>query len=179
MASTDAFIAHQANPRIYHDPGAEHYARLLIPILSACITQIEQKQQAPFTEDIKIFVCASQESFNTLVPRGIRAKGAMFLEKLFLSPRAFETDRHQGILTHELSHLHMIQTVGGVAYQTGLPVWFQEGLAVFVSEGGGAVHGLQHHLFYRQSDHVCQISPRPGPPVIPALSQSYITRDTL
>ena len=45
----------------------------------------------------------------------------------------------------------MIQTMGGFAYQTGLPVWFQEGLAVFVSEGGGAVHKLQHHLFYRQS----------------------------
>tara|TARA_B100001105_G_scaffold136814_1_gene109680 strand:+ start:277 stop:495 length:219 start_codon:yes stop_codon:yes gene_type:complete len=52
------------------------------------------------TEDIKISVCASQESFNTLVPRGICAKGAVFLEKLFLSPRAFETDTHQGILTH-------------------------------------------------------------------------------
>ncbi len=38
------------------------------------------------TEDIKISVGASQESFHTLVPRGIRAKGAVFLEKLFLSP---------------------------------------------------------------------------------------------
>jgi|TARA_B100001971_G_C17674479_1_gene279160 hypothetical protein len=44
----------------------------------------------------------------------------------------------------------MIQTMGG-AYQTGLPVWFQEGLTAFVWEGGSTVHGLQRHLFYRQS----------------------------
>jgi len=44
----------------------------------------------------------------------------------------------------------MIQTMGD-AYQTGLPVWFQEGLAAFVWEGGGTVHGLQRHVFYRQS----------------------------
>jgi hypothetical protein len=33
--------------------------------------------------------------------------------RIYYEPRAFETDTHQGILPHELSHLHMIQTMGG------------------------------------------------------------------
>ena len=42
------------------------------------------------------------------------------------------------MLTHELSHLQLSQTIGPWHYQTRLPSWFKEGLAVHVSGGGGA-----------------------------------------
>lgn len=55
-----------------------------------------------------------------------------------LSPSLFEreSDRLPGILTHELSHLHLGQRLGH--YTPWLPVWFHEGLATHVAKGGGA-----------------------------------------
>lgn len=44
----------------------------------------------------------------------------------------------KAILTHELSHLHLQQQLGVYHYNANIPAWFQEGLAVLVSNGGGA-----------------------------------------
>ena len=66
------------------------------------------------------------------------ARGAVFNEKLFISPRAIETKTLKSILIHELSHLHFHQYVGNRRYVSNIPPWFQEGLAVYVSGGGGA-----------------------------------------
>jgi hypothetical protein len=59
-------------------------------------------------------------------------------EILVLSPRLDleENGRLPGILVHELSHLHLGQYRGHYTFQ--LPVWFHEGLASLVAEGGGA-----------------------------------------
>ena len=70
------------------------------------------------------------------VPKEV--KGAVFI-KLFLSGELRkEPDRIKRILTHELSHLHLGQRLGIYGYNAHLPSWFQEGLAVVVSNGGGA-----------------------------------------
>lgn len=42
------------------------------------------------------------------------------------------------ILVHELSHVHIRQYSGTFKYITDVPGWFLEGVAVYVSSGGGA-----------------------------------------
>ena len=70
-------------------------------------------------------------------------------ERLFLSPKLLHTKKRiPGILTHELSHLQLTQYVGLWNYQTHMPVWFKEGLAVYVSEGSGA-EGVSAKEAYR------------------------------
>ena len=61
------------------------------------------------------------------------------LTKLFLSPRIFEGgDEIAGLyLIHELSHLHIRDQLGSYK-MSRLPFWFKEGLAAYVSNGGGA-----------------------------------------
>jgi hypothetical protein len=57
---------------------------------------------------------------------------------LFFSPRLVEEQRPVPLyLTHELSHLHLEQQMGTYKFAK-LPAWFKEGLATYVSEGGGA-----------------------------------------
>jgi len=51
-----------------------------------------------------------------------------------LTPRGRRAKKY---LTHELSHLHLQQQLG-VYKMSRLPVWFKEGLAAYVSDGGGA-----------------------------------------
>ena len=53
-----------------------------------------------------------------------------------MRPEFRETTK--AILTHELSHLHLQQQLGVYHYDANMPAWFQEGLAVLVSGGGGA-----------------------------------------
>ena len=59
--------------------------------------------------------------------------------KLFISPRVFEKGDNVELLylTHELSHLHLLQKLGFYK-MSRLPFWFKEGWATYVSEGGGA-----------------------------------------
>lgn len=108
-------------------------------VLDECVAIVERAHGRPFASSVRIYVCATQQSYNdrTGAPKKGRARGAVFADCVFLSPRTFETQTCRGILTHELSHLHFRQILG-TAYTSEIPGWFQEGLAVFVSSGGGA-----------------------------------------
>ena len=59
------------------------------------------------------------------------------MNRVFPSPRCAATGTTAGVMTHELSHLHLRQTMGS-RYTTNVPGWFQEGLAVYAAHGGGA-----------------------------------------
>lgn len=48
-----------------------------------------------------------------------------------------EPENIQLYLAHELSHFHLYQQLGLIKMRE-LPTWFKEGLATFVSDGGGA-----------------------------------------
>ncbi|MCP3931940.1 MAG: hypothetical protein GY705_22930 [Bacteroidetes bacterium] len=61
------------------------------------------------------------------------------MEKIFLSASLREQpERIPTLTTHELSHLHLIQRIGASKTVRNIPSWFSEGLAVAVSNGGGA-----------------------------------------
>ncbi len=136
LESTDHFVANDDDDRVRFEPGAEDDANKIAAMLPSAIRLVEEKQYRPFTESIQVFICASRKSFKTYFGADVRAG---VLTKLFLSPRVFEygDDIGKKYLTHELSHLHLQQKLG-LFKMSKLPMWFKEGLATYVSNGGGA-----------------------------------------
>lgn len=136
LRSTDHFIPHKNDPRVLFEQGAEDYANKVVLFLPSAIQQVEEKQYHPFVHPVRVYVCASRESFYRMYGTDSRAG---VLTKLFLSPQLFseEDEIIKLYLTHELSHLHLLQQLG-VYKMSRLPVWFKEGLATYVSGGGGA-----------------------------------------
>ena len=136
LRSTDHFVPSQDDPRVLFELGADDYAEKVSSFLPSAIQQIEEKQYRPFPEPVQVYVCASRESFKKYYGADVRAGVST---KLFLSPRVFEKGDKiaKMYLTHELSHLHLLQQLG--LYKVSrLPFWFKEGLATYGSNGGGA-----------------------------------------
>ena len=173
------FIPLRAEPRIRYEPGAERFARAAARHLPGAIERVEWAHGRAFRQPVQVYICATTRSFIRLSPTAwaINVGG-----RVFLSPRLFQTSgRLPGILTHELSHQHIIQYLGTAS---PLPAWFREGFAVLVSGGAGAErvseaeaaraiisgeafipdpeydsrfpktashYGLEPHMFYRQA----------------------------
>jgi len=133
--STDHFVALENDTRVLYEAGAGDLAKSVGDYLSAAIHTVEQRQYRKFSKPIVVHVCDTLESFTAYCVQS-RAAGCVLNERLFLAPKAGK--RIYAILTHELSHLHMEQQLGMVDWHSKYPSWFQEGLAVYVSGGGGA-----------------------------------------
>jgi hypothetical protein len=136
--STSRFVPLAADPRIVYEPGAEAFAQAVAPLLPQAIADVEAGQYRPFARPVVVHVCATEYCFTRFTGASARAKGAVHgTQGLFLNPALLrQPERMRAILTHELSHLHLVDHVRLWA----LPVWFNEGLAAYVSGGGGAEH---------------------------------------
>lgn len=134
--SLDEFKALDSDPRVFYQAGAESLAREVSGYLDAAIETVERDHYRQFAKPVAVYVCASRSCITQYT--GASGRGVVFREKLFISPRAAETNAVKGILTHELSHLHLNQQLGTFKYASHLPAWFVEGLAVNVSGGAGA-----------------------------------------
>jgi len=139
FASLDRFSRLPGTNGVFAEEGAEVMAAHLAGVLPSAVARVEKVQGAPFKGSVRVYMCSTQECFNHHIPIGANASGAVFRNRVFMSPRAFELESAGPILTHELSHLHLRQYTGSIGFTAKLPGWFQEGLAVAVSEGGGAV----------------------------------------
>ena len=78
----------------------------------------------------RVFACATEACF--VSHGGVGAeKGKAYGEfMLLLSPRGLDAV----IVSHELTHIELSHRVGTIRTWRAIPSWFQEGLAVFVSE---------------------------------------------
>lgn len=137
---TDHFIQIKKDERVLYEKGADLLARKVSKQLDASIQIVEDKQYSKFQNPVKIYVTNSIDSFSNYCVSNI-PRGCVLNERLFISPKAKGT--LSGILTHELSHLHMEQQLGMWHWQSEIPSWFQEGLAVYVSDGAG-VEKIEH-----------------------------------
>jgi hypothetical protein len=142
LRSREQFLQSPTNELVLYEPGMEREARMVSESLARAVTVVEERQHLPVMGPFRVYVCSSQESFNAYMaaPPGATARGVKVLNDIFLSPECFSSwrgDTHEGVLTHELSHLHLYQRLGHVKHLRGLPVWFLEGLAVSVSGAGG------------------------------------------
>lgn len=89
-------------------------------------------------DDINIYIFNSKERYAIYSNSSIESRASSASNDIFLSPEIRDKNTLQLILVHELSHIHMRQHVGTWQYITNIPTWFDEGLAVSISKGGGA-----------------------------------------
>lgn len=124
--------------RVWHEPGGGGYGREVAALLDGALARVEAVHGLPFPRPPRVFVCDTEACFAGLVPTRGYTAAVLPGEVLVLSPRLYleENARLPGILAHELSHLHLGQRLGH--YTADLPIWFHEGLASLVAEGGGA-----------------------------------------
>jgi len=136
LRSTDHFVPLETDKRVLYEPSAEAFAEQMAELLPQAIEQVESGHYRPFVKPVAIHVCASQESYEKLT--GLKAPASVTLKGVFFSPRLVEEQRPLLLyLAHELSHLHLEQQIGKWKFAR-LPGWFKEGLATYVSGGGGA-----------------------------------------
>lgn len=110
-------------------------------------TSLKSKRMhySPFPCPVRVYMCGTDESCYSHT--GSKAP-AVVTTRLFLSPKSFQNNRPlERYLTHELSHLHIEQSLGFFR-SLRLPAWFKEGLAELVSGGAQPASGslIMKHL---------------------------------
>ena len=138
LRSTAHFLAYPPAPHVRYEPGGEAYAQELTTLLPAAIQQVEAKHYRPFRQPPDIFICATLSCFAAYVKTPNLSAAVVANNRLFLTPKLFKEERARlpSILQHELSHLHFGQQLGH--FTSAVPVWFHEGFATYVANGGGA-----------------------------------------
>lgn len=125
--------------RVHYEPRARACAEAVAALAPKAIARIGAAQGRPFAQRPVVGVYASYEHYaraNGMGDPGIAAvtrAGAALLSPTLCGE---ERDRLEGVVTHELSHVHFSgwRTLGAPRP----PQWFTEGLAVMASQGGGA-----------------------------------------
>lgn len=125
--------------RIRYEPEARACAAETAVLLPAAIARIEAAHGRPFAQPPTVGVYASFDTYasaNGMGDPGIAAVTRAGVALLSPTLCVAERGRLDGVLTHELSHVHLSgwRPLGAPR----APQWFTEGLAVMASNGGGA-----------------------------------------
>lgn len=126
--------------RVRYQPGAEFLAAQVDKLLPGAMARVAALQGRPFGAPVTVAAFADAAAYAAANGRGSAApSGVTFIDRIALSPRLAKapTQDIDAYLTHELSHAHLISHLGAFSLLT-IPSWFVEGLAVHVSNGGGA-----------------------------------------
>ena len=128
----------------FYENGAEKIAEEVSTHLDSAIKTVEKKQFGKFDKPVTIYAFASAKSFSRYAAKPEVVKGASLGSEIYLSGKLLKiTHEISGMLTHELSHAQLTQRLGIVKYNRSLPRWFREGLAIYVSNGGGATNATE------------------------------------
>jgi len=101
----------------------------------------------PLQSDPTIFICVTEGCYAQAERRGGQTVGISFLDwVIVLSPRA----KTEVAMTHELTHTELHTRLGPLLFK--VPTWFDEGLAVYVSNDG-------HYLAPPGSKTRCIVEP--------------------
>jgi len=125
--------------RIRYEPEARACAAETAALLPAAIAQIEAAHGRTFAQPPVVGVYASYENYgsaNGMGDPGIAAVTRAGVALLSPTLCGKERARLEGVLAHELSHVHLSSWRPLGAPRP--PQWFTEGLAVMASHGGGA-----------------------------------------
>jgi len=134
-------VPFSGNGQILYEPGAEDLAKLAADNFPVSLDRVEKQQYAPFKNSgaIKVYVFNDKARYAHFSHTSVLTRGSSTTDEVYLSARLRERiDTLPNILVHELSHVHLRQYTGTFRYIKDLPGWFLEGLAVSVSDGGGA-----------------------------------------
>jgi hypothetical protein len=136
----DRLPALSANSQVHYQPGAEDFARDVAALYPDAIARVEAAHGRRFAHPVTVGAYATAVAYAAANGLGSDIPiGVTFAGRVNLSPKLFwpQHRRLRAILTHELSHAHIQGWIGEYKY-IYLPNWFKEGLAVMISEGGGA-----------------------------------------
>jgi hypothetical protein len=136
----DRLPALPENGQVHYEAGGEDYARDVAALLPVASARVEAAHGRPFAHPVTVGAYVTPEAFAAANGLGSNVPvGVTFAGRVNLSPKLFwpQHRRLSAILTHELSHAHLVGWIGATGY-VRLPSWFKEGLAVMVSGGGGA-----------------------------------------
>jgi len=144
------FAVDSKDGRLLYEEGAEETVSRISEKLETYIQQIESLQFSKFKDSSKIRLYFFEDHLRYSKFTTSSAHGSAAFKKAFISlPSIMErqsSDRCKneacpetvdGVLLHELSHLHLRQHLGVWRSYT-VPKWFHEGLATSVSGGAGA-----------------------------------------
>ena len=172
--STDHFSKLESDNRILYETDALDIAVQVAKDLDYSIETVEKEQSCSFVKPVAVYVCASKENFSKFTGLNQKIKAAVFNEKIFLSGSLRDQpSRIPTLTTHELSHLHLIQKIGTTKYVRNVPSWFSEGLAVFVSNGGGAENVSETDAAHAILDGLCFHPDSTGSILFPKTASSY------
>lgn len=134
----DSFVPLHGDGRVWVEAGFEDYGERVAAVLPDAIARVEAAHYLPFARTPRVYVCGSADCFNRYVLTPRLSAAVVPDNRLILSPHLDGRERHRLplLLTHELAHLHLGQRIGH--YHSSLPVWFHEGWASLVAQGGGA-----------------------------------------
>ncbi|HEY8126544.1 MAG TPA: hypothetical protein VIF88_14125 [Methylocystis sp.] len=124
---------------VHYEPQARACAQAVADLAPRAIAQIESAHGRPFAQPPVVGVYASFDNYasaNGMGDPGIAAVTRAGVALLSPTLCGDERDRLEGVLTHELSHVHLSGWRPLAAPRP--PQWFTEGLAVMASNGGGA-----------------------------------------
>jgi hypothetical protein len=141
---TSDFKMLPSDNRILYEEGAETLAEEAARYLPQAIRTVESKQYASFRRPVTVYVFATSKSFSKFSGVSEEVIGAGLKDEVYLSGKLLNMlDKTRGILTHELSHTQLSQTLGVLQFNRSLPRWFREGLAICVADGGGATNATE------------------------------------
>ena len=136
--STEHFLSHSEDSRVMYEEGAGVLSNIIATHIEDSIAMVESIHSEKFSEEVKVHICATLECYEKYTTMR-KSRGATIGDKVFISPKLLARPKTvKSVLTHELSHLHLAQKLGGLVLYNNVPSWFQEGLATFTSDGGGA-----------------------------------------
>lgn len=131
--------AFESDARIRFEPAAQVCAEAVAAILPDAIARIESEHGRPFAKPPVVGVYNSFGAYARANGLGEpNVAGVSRAGRALLSPALCDSERYRlaGVLTHELSHVHLFGWRPRRAPRP--PQWFTEGLAVMVSDGGAA-----------------------------------------
>jgi hypothetical protein len=142
LKSTRDFQPVAGDERVRFEPAAQEMGQAIAAYLDTAVSRVEDALGTPFEKPFSVFACATQSSLNEFIamPPGAPIRGTVRFGAIFIAPSAFDwegADVHRESLTHELTHLHLRQRLGTLAYLREVPPWFHEAIADLVSGAGG------------------------------------------
>lgn len=136
---TTDFEVLASDNRVVYERGAETLAEEAAKQLPQAMKAVESRQFGAFKAPVKVYAFAGTKSFARYASVPEVVKGAGLESEVYLSGLLLgKMNEVGGMLGHELSHVQMSQTLGTMTYNRSMPRWFREGLAIYVSDGGGA-----------------------------------------
>jgi len=136
--STDSFINSENNKNVKYKGDNKEYANQVGLMLPKLIDTVEDKLGIKFTKMPIIYICDTWQCMEDFTGANYQPRASANKRGVFISPKLIgKVKVTKNVLTHEITHVLSVENIHSL-FQSIPPAWFDEGLATFVSNGGGA-----------------------------------------